>query len=97
MASSPTTPSAAIPLTDLEKRIWSDIDWAEHNPDLQEKCAGEWVAIHERRLVAHGKDRDQVVREAATALQLPFEEFAVWPIQDPADLLSDTPLSAPES
>jgi hypothetical protein len=80
-------------LTEREKRIWSDIEWAQRNTDLQRQCAGEWAAIYERTLVAHGRDRNQVLSDAAALLQRPIEEVAVWPIFDSNSLLSD---SAPE-
>jgi hypothetical protein len=83
-------------LTEVEKRIWSDIAWAQQNRELQHQCAGEWVAIHERRVVAHGKDRHQVECQAALALQRPVEELAVWPISDDASILSDSPSQGPE-
>jgi hypothetical protein len=92
-----TSPVAGIPLTELQKRIWSDIEWAQRNADLQQQCAGEWVAIYERTLMAHGKDRDQVLSDAAAALQRPIEELAVWPFFDNTSLLSDSPPPPPGS
>ena len=84
-----TTPAAGIPLTECEKRIWSDIEWAQQNADLQRQYAGEWVAVYERTLIAHGADREQVLRAAAAALQRPIEEVAVWPIFDSTSLLEE--------
>jgi hypothetical protein len=96
MATAETTPVTAIPLSELEKRIWLDIEWAQQNAEVQERFAGEWVAIHLRNVVAHGKDRDQVLNEAATTLRRPVEELAVWPISAPTSVLSDSPQPSPE-
>ena len=90
-----TTPAAGLPLTEREKRIWSDIERGRQGADLRRQCAGEWVAVYDRTRVAHGKDRNQVLNDAAAALQRPAEEVAVWPIADDRSLLNDSPPDPP--
>ena len=85
-----------VPLTDSEKQIWADIEWADHDEEVQAKYAGQWVALYQRAVVAHGTDRAQVLREAAAVTQRPTEELAIWPILSGAAFLSDCPPSASE-
>jgi hypothetical protein len=82
-------------LTDGERRLWAEIEWAEQNEEVQSKYAGQWVALYERQVVAHGLHRDQVVRDAVAATQRPAEELAIWPIAGTTALLED-PANAPE-
>src|SRR5437868_3699002 len=51
MATTETPPTAGIPLSEAERRIWLNIEWAQQNAEVQEEFAGEWVAIHERSVV----------------------------------------------
>jgi hypothetical protein len=83
-------------LTSSERRVWADIQWAEQNEEVQSSYAGQWVALYERQVVAHGLHRDQVVRAAVTATQRSAEELAIWPIAGTAALLEDPPPDAPE-
>ena len=78
--------SGGIPLTDLERRIWADIKWAENDEHVQ---TGYAVAIFERTIVAHGTDRGRVEEEAIVASQQPLEAIAIWPIPTPFDFLTD--------
>jgi Family of unknown function (DUF5678) len=81
--------SQAVPLAPSEVRIWDDISWAENNEETQRRYAGMWIAICDRRVVAHGLDRDQVERDASDATNRPLHELAIWPVSDPASMLSE--------
>lgn len=83
-----------IPLSELEKRIWGDIEWAEHDGEIRTKYAGQWIAIYERVVVAHGTDREQVVRQGADVAQRSQEELAVWPILSDMALVDDPPAAS---
>src|SRR5262245_20195251 len=90
------TLAEGIPLTESERRIWAEITCAEQNDELRVKYAGEWVALEGRAVVAHGRDREQVLRAAAVATQRPPDELAVWPILDVTAFLGDHPPSVAE-
>jgi hypothetical protein len=94
LATAEQTPDGGIPLTDSERRIWSDIDWAEKNDQVRREFAGEWVAVCDRHVVAHGRNRDQVLREAIVLTQRPVEELAIWSISDDEDLMKE-PAASP--
>ncbi len=83
-----------FPLSELEKRIWADIEWAEHNEEVRAKYAGQWIAIYERVVVAHGADREQVLRQGAEIVQRPQEELAVWPVLSDMALAHDPPAAS---
>jgi hypothetical protein len=83
MATVEKNQTGGIPMTETEKRIWDDIEWADKNEDVQRKYGGEWVAILDRKIVAHGMDRDVVVKEAVAATNRPEEEIAVWSVMSP--------------
>jgi hypothetical protein len=74
------------PMTKQEVREMNDILWAEHSHDVSLRFAGQWVAIRDRAILAHGANRDQVLSEAMAATGLPADEFVMWPIApDAAD------------
>jgi hypothetical protein len=83
-----------VPLTELEKRIWADIEWAEHDVEVRAKYAGQWIAIYERTVVAHGADREQVLRQGADVVQRSQEELAVWPVLSDMALANDLPAAS---
>ena len=78
-----------IRLTPAERRIWSDIDWAEHDDEIRANYAGEWIAIVNRTIVAHGTDRDGVVRAAVVAAHQPEDAIAVWSVAPFAAFVAD--------
>jgi hypothetical protein len=95
MATVEKNQSAGIPMTETDRRIWADIDWADKNEEIQRNYGGQWIAILNRKVVAHGMDRDAVVREAVVATNRPEEDIAVWSIMSPEDwvasFLTDLP------
>ena len=94
MATTPEIGPGGVPLSELEKRIWADIEWAEHDGEVHAKYAGQWIAIYERAVVAHGADREQVLRQGADVVQRPLEELAVWPVLSDMALVDDPPAAS---
>ncbi len=94
MATAQESGQAGVPLSELEKRIWADIEWAEHDGEVRAKYAGQWIAIYERAVVAHGADREQVLRQGAMAVQRPKEELAIWPVLSDMALIHDAPATS---
>ena len=85
------TQTEGIRLTEAERRIWADIDWAEQDPEIRVKYPGEWIAILNRAVVAHGPERGQVLRAAVAATHQSEEVIAVWPVTAPDAFLADRP------
>ena len=96
MATAEQVRQDGIPLSDCEKRLWADIDWAEHSSEVRDKYAGQWIAIYDRAVVANGADREQVLRHGANKVQRPPEEVAVWPVVSDIAIITDPPASAAE-
>jgi len=94
MATPQEIAQGGVPLSEREKRIWADIEWAEHDGDVRAKYAGQWIAIYERAVVAHGADREQVLRQGAGVVQRPLEELAVWPVLSDMALVYDPPAAS---
>lgn len=94
MATTQETGQSGVPLSELEKRIWADIEWAEHDGEVHAKYAGQWIAIYERAVVAHGADREQVVCQGAEAVRRPQEELAIWPVSSDMALAQDPPAAS---
>ncbi len=95
MSVAKSSPPEGIPLTDCERHLWLDIAWADQNEEVRAKYAGQWVAVYECRVLAHGQDREQVLCAAAALVNRPKEELAIWPVSND-DLLTDAPSSAAE-
>ncbi|HTU91780.1 MAG TPA: DUF5678 domain-containing protein [Gemmataceae bacterium] len=89
MATAQQIGQGGVPLSELEKRIWADIEWAEHDGEVRAKYSGQWIAIYERAVLAHGSNREQVLRQGAEAVQRPQEELAVWPVLSDMALAHD--------
>ncbi|MHB1421919.1 MAG: DUF5678 domain-containing protein [Gemmataceae bacterium] len=94
MATTRESGQGGVPLSDLEKRIWADIEWAEHDGEVRTKYAGQWIAIYERAVVAHGSDREQVLCQGAEVVQRPQEVLAVWPVLSDMALVHDPPAAS---
>ncbi len=89
MATVEKTQTKGIRLTETERRIWADIDWAEQDSEIRVKYPGEWIAILNRTVVAHGLERGQVLRAAIAATHQSEEVIAVWPVAAPEAFLAD--------
>jgi hypothetical protein len=48
-----------------ERECYLDAEWALHDPDVQERYAGQWVVAHGRQIIAHGTGVRQPLADAA--------------------------------
>ena len=54
-------------MTATEKRYWEDLNWARtHHTELLARYQGEWIAIFQQQVVAHGPNGGRV---ESTAIQ----------------------------
>lgn len=63
----------------------------EQDSEIRGNYAGEWIAILNRTVVAHGLERRQVLRAAVAAAHQSEEAIAVWPVAAPDAFLADRP------
>ena len=42
----------------------SEYEWLCAHPAVVRKHAGEWIAIYGQKVIAHGKDGDEVIQDA---------------------------------
>lgn len=80
----PTDHSAAA-----ESRRNDDAFWAQHDPAVEYKYAGQWVVPFERRIVANGADLEAVLEQAARVTHRSKGELLVCAIPHPDDWLAD--------
>lgn len=78
-------------MTELEQRLTEDFIWAENAPEVQQNPEhfGKLVAVHDKRVLAVGKDRQALVQQAATAVGVPVEQCVVVLVPRPG--LWETP------
>ena len=88
MAAAEDTQEQAIPLTPSERQNWADIEWAQQDTEIRQRYTGEWVALYDRRVHAHGPDYDQVLHRAAQTSRIPATDLAMWFITDDDSLLT---------
>ncbi len=72
-------------MTELEKRMTEDFDWAQHAPGVQQNPAhyGQFVVVHNKRVLAVGPDRESLVKEAATEIGSPCQHLVVVIVPSP--------------
>jgi Arc/MetJ-type ribon-helix-helix transcriptional regulator len=77
-----TPGSLGLRSLELARDAPANLEWIERN---REAYMGEWVALYKGRLIAHGKDDIEVVREAQSkGIKVPLmhrivpEEPAFW-------------------
>ena len=63
-------------------RQQEDIEWTSGDPDVQQKYVGQYVVPFERRIVAHGTDLEEVLREATRVTGRPADELPHCAILD---------------
>src|SRR5438034_10349023 len=76
------------PLTAEQRRRLEDAAWAEEDPQVTATYQGEFVVPYDRRIVAHGRDVQVVLKEAAVKTGRKIEELLVVGIDAP---LQDVP------
>ena len=80
--------ATAQPLTAEQRRRLEDAAWAEEDPQVIATYQGEFVVPCDRRIVAHGRDIQGVLKEAAAKTGRKIEELVVVGIDAP---LRDVP------
>jgi len=65
--------------TDLEQRMADDFEWAATAPEVQQNPQhfGKLVAIHNRRVLAAGRDRQALLEKAARETATPAQHIVV--------------------
>ena len=77
-----------LQLNEIERQSADDLKWALQAPEVRQN-AGRLVAVHKRRLVAVGMDRDALLAEASEKAQCPWQDIVVVVI--PAADLTELP------
>jgi hypothetical protein len=75
-------------MTDLEIQIVEDADWADTAPEVQQHD-GQFVAVHRKRVVAFGTDREEVTARAVREANCPEYEIVIAVVNHPG--LSEIP------
>ena len=72
-------------MTELERRMTEDFDWAQHAPEVQQDPAhyGQFVVVHNKRVLAVGRDREALVEEAANEIGAPWQHLVVVIVPSP--------------
>ena len=81
-------PATVKPLTAEQRQRLADVAWAEEDPQVIASYPGEFVVPHDRRIVAHSRDIQAVLKEAAAKTGRKIEELLVVGIDAP---LQDVP------
>lgn len=76
---------SASPWNDRE----ADADWAQHDPQVEERYGGQWVVAYKGKIVAHGNDPTAVLQDAARVTQRPVDELLVCAIAHPDSWIAD--------
>lgn len=77
-----------LQLNETEKQLSADLRWALRAPEVRQH-AGKFVAVHQKRVVSVGTNRDALVAEAAEKAQCPPENLVVMVV--PGADLCETP------
>jgi hypothetical protein len=72
-------------MTELEQRMTDDFDWAQRAPEVQENPEhfGKLVVVHNKRIVAVGRDRPALVQLAAKEVGVPWQHLVVVLVASP--------------
>lgn len=63
----------------VKDRFLDDLDWAgEHHSELLKQYRNEWIAIYNKKIVAHGRALEQVEKEAERRTGVPEKEIPVY-------------------
>lgn len=55
----------------------ADMDWAMTDPEVRRKYWDQYVAVYQKRILAHGTDAEKVLDEAAKATGVPENRIMV--------------------
>ncbi len=66
-------------MTELELRMTEDFDWAQKARDVKQNPAhyGQFVVVHNKRVLAVGRDREALVEKAAKEIKTPRQHLVV--------------------
>jgi hypothetical protein len=72
-------------MSELEQRMTEDSNWGQHAPEVQENpdYYGKLVVVHNKRVVAAGRDRQPLVEQAAKEVGVPWRHLVVVLVPDP--------------
>jgi hypothetical protein len=73
-----------LQLNQLEQQMMDDLRWAARAAEVRQH-AGKMVAVHKKRVVGVGTDRDALVAEAADKAKCDSHEIVVYIVAE-ADL-----------
>ncbi len=65
-----------LQLNELERQSADDLRWALRAPEV-EQHAGKLVAVHKKRVVGVGMDRDSLLAEASANARCPWQDIVV--------------------
>jgi hypothetical protein len=71
-------------MSELEQRMTEDSNWAQHSPEVMQnpEYFGKLVVVHNKRVVAAGRDRQALVQEAAREVGVPWQHLVVIVVPD---------------
>jgi hypothetical protein len=78
----------SLQLNKVEQQMVDDLRWASQAAEVRQH-GGKLVAIHKKRVVGVGTDRDTLVAQAAKKAECAWHEIAVYVV--PAADLSEIP------
>ena len=72
-------------MTELEQRMTEDFDWAQKAREVQQNPAhyGQFVVVHNKRVLAVGRDREALVEKAAKEIGSPSQQLVVVIVPSP--------------
>jgi hypothetical protein len=81
-------------LTELEQGMDEDLDWAEHAPEVMQnpEYFGKLVVVHNKRVLAAGRDWQAMVEQAAREVGVPWHHLLVLVVPDPQSEVWEIPL-----
>jgi hypothetical protein len=71
-------------MSELEMRMTEDADWAEYCPEIMQnpEYYGKFVVVHNKRIVAVGRERQPLVEQAAKEVGVPWQHLVVIVVPD---------------
>jgi hypothetical protein len=72
-------------MTELEQQMTEDFDWAEHSAEIMQnpEYFGKVVVVHNKRVLAAGRDRQALVEQAAEEVGVPWQQLVVIVVPSP--------------
>jgi hypothetical protein len=72
-------------MTELEQKKTEDFKWALHSAEVQEnpEYFGKLLVVHNKRVLAVGRDRQALVEQAAKEAGVPWQHLVVLVVPNP--------------